>query len=68
MSDTSPPSLMQRIIARLRSKPATDEEAAQAKAGAEKIAKKLPSAVMPMDAIQRKRQQLKDLDAQTKDE
>jgi NifU-like protein involved in Fe-S cluster formation len=59
---------MQRIISRLRSKPATDEEAEQAKAGAEGIAKKLPSAVMPMQAIQKKRQQLKDMEAQTKEE
>jgi hypothetical protein len=68
MSDVNSPSLMQRIISRLRSKPATDEEAEQAKAGAEKIAKKLPSAVMPMGAIEKKRQQLGDLDAQTKEE
>jgi hypothetical protein len=39
-----------------------DQNAAEARAGAEDIARELPAAVMPMDAIERKRKRLAELD------
>ena len=38
-----------------------------AKSGAEEVSKKIPAPVMPREAVEKKRQQLRDLDAQTKD-
>ena len=44
-----------------------DSEAAEAKAGAEKMASKLPSAVMPLDAVKKKKARLQQLDEETKE-
>jgi len=61
---------LQEAMAKLlrKPKPQTDDEKAEAaKSDAEKIAEKLPSAVMPLDAVKKKRAQLKQMDEETKE-
>lgn len=68
MSEKQTPGLMQRIIARLRSKPkdSVEERAAKAKAGAENLVRNISDTSTP-GIIQRRRQLYDDIDAATKE-
>lgn len=57
--------LQEAMAKLLRKNPPKKEE--KAEEGAEAIAKKLPEAVMPYDAVKKKRDRLKQLDEETKE-
>lgn len=59
---------MAEALRRRLSGKSVDERAEAAKEGAEEASKALPSALMPRQAIERKRKQLEEIDAQTRDE
>jgi hypothetical protein len=66
------PSMYERAKVRVKAlltprRPATDEEAEKARAGAEEANKALPSWLSGRDAVLRKREQLRKLDEQTRE-
>lgn len=58
---------LQEAIAKLMRSKKSEEKQEAAKEGAEEISKRLPAAVMPREAVEKKRKQLKDLDEATKE-
>jgi hypothetical protein len=58
---------LQEAMAKLLRKPKPPAEEKDEKPPAEKIAEKLPAVVMPLEAVKKKRERLKQLDEETKE-